>query len=64
MKNSKKEKFPIHFCLVYYIMIRVYKEAFKARATSLRARRVAEVASALKAHIYQNPFTQEKILKF
>jgi hypothetical protein len=25
------------------IMIQVYKEAFKARATSLRARRVAEV---------------------
>jgi hypothetical protein len=33
-------------------MIQVYKEAFKARATSLRARRVAfNVASALKAVI-------------
>jgi hypothetical protein len=37
-------------------MIQVYKEAFKARATSLRARRVAQrsafnVASALKALI-------------
>jgi hypothetical protein len=28
--------------LKWYIMIQVYKEAFKARATSLRTRRVAE----------------------
>jgi hypothetical protein len=27
---------------MYYEMIQAYKEAFKARATNLRARRVAE----------------------
>jgi hypothetical protein len=32
-------------------MIRVYKKASKARATSLRARRVADSDSALKALI-------------
>jgi hypothetical protein len=33
-----------------YIMIQVYKEAFKARATSFRARRVAFVSFTVKTN--------------